>query len=119
MAEALSTALLSSLSDFLAAQMGLHFPPNRRADLERGIRAAARAFNFKSPENCVGWLLSSSLTKHQIETLASQLTVGETYFFRDRQAFKALEEQVMPQLIQSHAGDRRLRIWSAGCATGE
>lgn len=119
MTETLSKALLSSLSDFLVAKMGLHFPPNRAVDLERGIRAAAKEFGFNDPEACVEWLLSSSPTKHHIETLASQLTVGETYFFREKQTFQALEEQVLPDLIRSHADDRRLRIWSAGCATGE
>jgi chemotaxis protein methyltransferase CheR len=119
MTETLPTALLSSLSDFLVAKMGLHFPPNRAVDLERGIRAAATEFGFHDPEACVEWLLSSSPTKHQIETLASQLTVGETYFFREKPTFQALEEQVLPEIIRRHAGDRRLRIWSAGCATGE
>jgi chemotaxis protein methyltransferase CheR len=119
MTEVLSAAVLRSLSDLLVAQMGLNFPSNSTADLERGIRAAAKEFNFHNPQACVEWLLASPLTKHQIETLASQLTVGETYFFRERPALQALEEQVMPELLRSHARDRRLRIWSAGCATGE
>jgi chemotaxis protein methyltransferase CheR len=119
MTETFPTALLSSLSDFLVAKMGLHFPPNRAADLEWGIRAAAKEFGFNDHEACVEWLLSSSPTKHQIETLASQLTVGETYFFREKPTFQAMEEQVLPDIIRRHASDRRLRIWSAGCATGE
>jgi chemotaxis protein methyltransferase CheR len=119
MTETLPTALLSSLSDFLAAQMGLLFPPNRSIDLERGIRAAAKQFGFNDVQACIERLLSSSLTQHQIETLASQLTVAETYFLRERQTFQALEEKIFPDLLRSHAADRRLRIWSAGCATGE
>jgi len=52
--------------------------------------------------------------------LAHHLTVGETYFFRDRSLFQALEEQVLPPLIQNRrAAGRRLRIWSAACCTGE
>jgi chemotaxis protein methyltransferase CheR len=119
MTETLPATLLSSLSDFLATQMGLHFPSNRWVDLERGILAAAKEFGFNEPEACVEWLLSSPLTKRQIETLASRLTVGETYFFREKQSFRALEGHVLPELIRSRATDRRLRIWSAGCATGE
>ncbi len=119
MIETLSQATLSSLSDFLVAQMGLHFPPNRTTDLARGIRAATKEFGFDSPEACVDWLISSPLSQRQIEILASQLTVGETYFFRERQTFRALEDQVLPGLLKAHAADRRLRVWSAGCATGE
>lgn len=120
MTETLPTPLLSSLSDLLVTQMGLYFPANRRADLERGLRAAAAAFGFTEAEACAEWLLSSpALTREQIETLASQLTVGETYFFRERLAFQALETHVLPELIRSRDAARKLRIWSAGCATGE
>jgi chemotaxis protein methyltransferase CheR len=47
--------------------------------------------------------------------------VGETYFFRDRALFEALEEHVLPPLIESRRrqGSLRLRLWSAGCASGE
>jgi len=47
------------------------------------------------------------------------LTVGETYFFRNAPQFAALRRQVLPDLIQRQAKLRSLRLWSAGCATGE
>lgn len=120
MNETLPTSMLAPLSDLLAAQMGLHFPANRWADLDRGMLAAAREFGFREPGACAEWLLSSPpLTRQQIETLASQLSVGETYFFREKQCFQALESEVLPELIRARAAERRLRIWSAGCATGE
>lgn len=47
-------------------------------------------------------------------------SVGETYFFRDPEAFALLEMQILPRLFESRRGSRQsLRIWSAGCATGE
>src|SRR5262249_44046280 len=51
--------------------------------------------------------------------LVAGLTVGETHFFRNEPQFAALESHVLPELIARHALDRRLRVWSAGCATGE
>lgn len=112
--------LLSRLSEFLAAQTGLHFPKERWDDLERGVAAAAREFGMPGIEACVPWLLSAPLTHSQIGILASHLTVGETYFFRDRKSFEALEQYVLPPLIHSRRdSERRLRIWSAGCCTGE
>jgi chemotaxis protein methyltransferase CheR len=75
-------SLLSRFSEFVAGQMGLHFPPERAPDLQRGIRLAAREFGFEDIEHCIQWLLSAPLTKSQIEVLASNLTVEETYFFR-------------------------------------
>ena len=67
------------------------------------------------------WLLSSEPpSRNQIEILASYLTIGETYFFREKQTFEILEERILADLIKTRRqNERRLRIWSAGCCTGE
>ncbi|MHB1291120.1 MAG: CheR family methyltransferase [Sulfuricella sp.] len=112
--------LLSRLSEFLAAQTGLHFPEERWGDLERGIAAAVPDFDLADAESCARWLLSAPLTRHMNEVLASHLSVGETYFFREKQSLEILGEQILVQLLQSRRqNERRLRIWSAGCSTGE
>lgn len=112
--------LLSRLSELVRMQMGLYFPANRWGDLERGIMAAAPALGLGKPDECVRRLLSTSLTRRQIEIIASCLTVGETYFFREKKSFDALEERVFPELLNTCARlARPLRIWSAGCSTGE
>lgn len=120
----LSDSLLSRLSELVAARTGLHFPRERWSDLERGIAAAARDFNHPDVESCARWLLSAPLTRRMNarnvdEVLASRLSVGETYFFREKRSLEILEEQLLPQLLQSRRHERRLRIWSAGCCTGE
>jgi chemotaxis protein methyltransferase CheR len=113
-------SLWSRLSDCLGAQMGLHYPKERWGDLRRGIAAAARAFGMASAEACARRLLSAPLTRNQIEVLARCLTIGETYFFRDKRSFEILESQILPELLRARSGgERRLRIWSAGCCTGE
>ncbi len=113
--------LLTDLSGYIATEMGLYFPREKWADLERGLRTAAKAFQYDEPESCARWLMSASLNQKQAEILASALTVGETYFFRDDGIFRALEETILPRLIYKRTEEKqkRLRIWSAGCATGE
>ncbi|HUY04575.1 MAG TPA: CheR family methyltransferase [Rhodocyclaceae bacterium] len=112
--------LLSRLSEVLAAQTGLDFPAERWGDLERGIAAATPVFGMSDPESCARWLLSAPLARKQIEILASHLTVGETYFFRDERSFELLEQHILPELLHAREHtERRLRIWSAGCCTGE
>jgi chemotaxis protein methyltransferase CheR len=118
--QSLSDKLLSRLSEFIADQMGLYFPRERWLDLERGIQSAAREFGMLDTESFVRWLLSSPLTRDQIELLAVDLTIGETYFFRDKRSYDILGGQILPELIRAREGtERRLRIWSAGCCTGE
>jgi chemotaxis protein methyltransferase CheR len=99
--------------------MGLHFPPARWEDLSHGVMSAARELGQEDAQAFVQRLLSAPLAHNEIQTLASHLTVGETYFFREKQSFDILEERVLPELIRSRRSDRRLRIWSAGCCTGE
>ncbi|MDY6861396.1 MAG: CheR family methyltransferase [Thermodesulfobacteriota bacterium] len=120
MPERISENILSGFSGFVAAHMGLHFPYQSWDRLENGIRSAAPDFGFTDIESCIQWLQSNSLTKKQIEILASHLTVGETYFFREQRSFEILEEHILPELIHARRGkDQRLRIWSAACCTGE
>ncbi len=117
----ISTHQLSQISELVSALMGLHFPEDRYRDLERGIESASIDFGFDNNiEEFIKWLTSSPLSKSHIETLASHLTVGETFFFREKRSFEVLAREILPGLIQSKdRGEKRLRIWSAGCSTGE
>ncbi len=120
MKESLPEDQLLQLSDFVADQMGLYFPRKRWEDLERQTNLAAKEFGYPDAKTFVPWLLSSSLTQEQIEILASCLTISETYFWREPQVFEALRHHILPELIRlRETGNRRLRIWSAGCASGE
>ncbi|MGA2631283.1 MAG: CheR family methyltransferase [Terriglobia bacterium] len=120
MIAALDTALLGEVSSFIAERMGLHFPEERWPDLARGLKAAGQELGLEYPDACAQWLRTRELTVRQIETLASHLTVGETYFFRDPASFEALEREILPPLVaRRSAAGRTLRLWSAGCCTGE
>jgi len=120
MGDNLSSDLLVQASIRISALMGLHFPEVRRADLERILCEAAPMFGFTNVIAFVEWLISFPLQKDHIERLADFFTVGETYFFREKESFRALEDHILPPLIRTRASDRRhLRIWSAGCCTGE
>lgn len=116
----LPDTLMGPLSALLATQTGLDFPKSRWADLERGMRAVARDVGMTDVGACVQQFLSTPLTIRQMEILTNNLMVGETYFFRDQHSFEALEQQVLPELIRTRqASGRSIRIWSAGCCTGE
>jgi chemotaxis protein methyltransferase CheR len=119
-AEALLVPQLDQLSDIIASRMGLHFPPERRSDLCRALNEAAPELGFEDAAACAESLLAAPPSPAQLRTLATHLTIGETYFFRERPSFNALATQVLPVLIHRKRGtDRRLRVWSAACSTGE
>jgi chemotaxis protein methyltransferase CheR len=54
-----------------------------------------------------------------LERLCAELTIGESFFLRNEHHFRALREQVLPGIIKQNESSRTIRIWSAGCATGE
>jgi chemotaxis protein methyltransferase CheR len=118
-ADAVPNTLWPRLSEVIAERTGLHFPPERHGDLQRGLSNAAAELGFADSAACADWLLSTPPTERQLLTLASHLTIGETYFFRDPKTFNALAQHVLPELIRARAKERRLRIWSAACSTGE
>jgi chemotaxis protein methyltransferase CheR len=119
-ADAIADDLWQRVSEFVARTTGLHFPAERRPDLQRGLTAAAAEFGFTDGAGCANWLLSTPLTRPQLHALVSHLTVGETYFFREPKAFDALRGSILPELLRRRRGrEQRLRLWSAACSTGE
>lgn len=107
------------VSAFVAESIGLHFPEPRWPDLERGLAAAA-AESGLSTHDFAHRAASHRLTKKQLQALVGHLTIGETYFFRDKAVFDALADRILPEIVASRRpGPRRLRLWSAACCTGE
>lgn len=112
--------LLSQVSAVITERMGLSFPEERHADLARGLKTAGQELGFDNVDAFAQWLTGRELTSRQIEMIASHLTVGETYFFRDPASFDALGRVILPSIIATRPdAGRTLRLWSAGCCTGE
>jgi chemotaxis protein methyltransferase CheR len=111
---------LAGVCEVITAIMGLHFPVDRWNMLTRNLTLAAVEFGFQHFDEFMHWLLSAKLEKEQIKILASYLTISETYFWREEPVFSALTEHILPELIASKkTGEKNIRIWSAGCSTGE
>src|SRR5215207_4154741 len=91
--------LLNAASEWVATTLGLSYPPERLADLERGLRSAAAAVTSRDFESWLRDLPNGVLTTEEVAVVATKLTVGETYFFREPQAFEALREHVLSELL--------------------
>jgi chemotaxis protein methyltransferase CheR len=123
MAEALhtpDTQLWTQAGRWVESELGLHFPPRLWPDLARGLDAAARRLDLADAAACVRHALAHGFDPREKQVLAECLAIGETYFFRDPQLFEQLAAQVLRPLIAARARrTRRVRLWSAGCSTGE
>ena len=63
--------------------------------------------------------VDTAASRQEWEELVLPLTIGESYFFRDSGQFSLLRHHILPELIERNRSTRSLRIWSAGCSTGE
>ncbi len=111
---------MAQLSQLIETWMGLFFPPERWTDLERKLQTAAPSFGCADAEACARFLTTTTITKQQLDLLATHLTVGETYFFREPRTLEVVEQQILPELVSERRGvNQQLRFWSAACCTGE
>ena len=65
-----------------------------------------------------GYLALLEESEAEWAALESEITIGETFFFRYAEQFAALRRTILPERIAARGDERRLRIWSAGCSTG-
>lgn len=111
---------LQKFCDFVRTEVGLDFPEKNWSSLKRTLSRAASSKGFKSATDFTEWLMETTDFQKRIDVLADLLTIGETFFFRDTKAFDGLERVILPELFESKISrDNSIRIWSAGCSTGE
>jgi chemotaxis protein methyltransferase CheR len=105
---------------FIRQRTGLDFNEDKRRLLSWGLAKLLQVTACGSLDRLYAQLWQSSTTGALWDVLIGVLTVGETYFFRHTPHFDALARHILPAIMAQHAaGNRRLRIWSAGCASGE
>ncbi|SEJ35727.1 two-component system, chemotaxis family, CheB/CheR fusion protein [Dyadobacter sp. SG02] len=97
-------------------QLPLDFSDYKQATILRRIKRRAAYNNF---ENLKNYLEFAKRSPKEIDTLAKDFLISVTAFFRDRQAFDYLETRVFPAMIKTLEPGQEIRIWVAGCASGE
>lgn len=107
--------------DLVESRLGLDVSGSRRADLERALHRLIELPDTAPPEQWLGRLGAVAADGRRWQQLVSLITVGESFFFRDPGFLQTLQEVVLAPLVERRrtGNDLRLRIWSAGCASGE
>ncbi|HRX25830.1 MAG TPA: CheR family methyltransferase, partial [Aminivibrio sp.] len=113
--EALEPLLL--LGKKIEEKLGLVCTDKRRADIWRSVARTASA-RSESPLGVLLGLAGASPEEELPVDFVADLTVGETFFFRERKALGMFSETALPE-IAAGKGTAPIRIWSAGCSSGE
>ena len=106
------------LAGLLEARTGQQLTLSRRWRIETALSALLRERGITSLDELITILVMGkepNLSQMVVEALLN----NETYFFRDRAPFDTLQRIALPELAQRRAKSKRLRVWSAGCSTGQ
>ncbi len=114
----LSESDFAALARVIHLETGIFMPPGKRALMQSRLakRLAARGLgSFREYRE----LVESRSDPDEIGLMISALTTNITRFFREGQHFDDLREKVLPGLLAQARAGGRIRMWSAGCSTGE
>ena len=107
---------LKKIFVLLRAQTGHDFSQYKPSTINRRVERRMAVHQLDALESYVRFLQQ---TPTEAEALFRDLLIGVTNFFRDPDAFKVLEDQVIPKLFEDKAAGSAVRVWCTGCSTGE
>lgn len=117
MNSAISRHDLARFRAVIAARIGLQFDDAKLGFLGEVLKRRLNHFGRSGGVYLDD--LEQRPSASEVSNLASELTVCETYFFRNVEQFRALAEVALPERVRAHGTQATLRLLSAGCASGE
>jgi len=106
------------LCKLLKDRSGLVLTRDKAYLLESRLLPVARKHGHKSLDDLVH-TVRLQLTGDLVREIVEAMTTNESFFFRDIKPFEQFKSVVLPALMKSRAGKRKLRIWSAACSSGQ
>lgn len=105
--------------DLIRDHCGMFFDDGSRFLLERRLSRRLRLHHLKDFRDYYRLLLYDKKKEEELTAVIDILTVNETFFFREQNQLKAFSDEILPELRETNKEKKRMRIWSAGCSTGE
>jgi len=107
------------LSELVEEHCGIRFQAEMGFLLQRRLAPRLETLGLPDFATYHRFLRYDPGRRAELEAMVEALTTNETYFYREPQQLRAFSEEILPALAQERAAARRLRVWSAGCSTGE
>ncbi|MEJ2184218.1 MAG: protein-glutamate O-methyltransferase CheR [Nitrospirota bacterium] len=109
------------LGGFIQETLGIKMPPVKKTLLEGRLQKRLRLLGLQSFSDYCTYLFSSEGMTQEAVHMLDTVTTNKTEFFREGIHFRYLRNMVLPQLVgmRAYGPGRPLRVWSAGCSTGE
>jgi chemotaxis protein methyltransferase CheR len=112
---------LVKIRDLIYQVAGIFQPDNKLRLLEDRCRRRMQELGVQSVRDYLDCLTIKPMRQAELVALLNEITIGETCFFRNQPQLDALKKVVLPKIIEAKAKlpIKNLRLWSAGCSTGE
>jgi chemotaxis protein methyltransferase CheR len=107
------------LRDYVYGHCGILVRDDMKFVMQRRLVPRLEALGLADFSAYYRYLRFDAQRRTELETAIEALTTHETYFFREPRQLKAFTDEVLPVLERRNARSKRLRIWSAGCSSGE
>jgi chemotaxis protein methyltransferase CheR len=109
------------IRDLVYSHCGMFFNSDSKYLLEKRLSRRLALLNLASYMDYYHLLKYDIRKEQELSDLMDLLTTNETYFFREDFQLKAFTDEIIPEVMaaKEKKGDRTIRIWSAGCSTGE
>jgi chemotaxis protein methyltransferase CheR len=107
------------LRDLVHGHCGILVREEMKYVMERRLWPRLEALGLADFDGYYRHLRYDPNRRAELESAVEALTTNETYFFREPQQLRAFSRELLPLLHQRNGRERRLRIWSAGCSSGE
>jgi chemotaxis protein methyltransferase CheR len=109
------------LRDFIYEHSGIYFSDNKKAQLENRLSLRLKANNLPDYDKYYYMLKYDPQASKELRALFDSVTTNETSFFRSPPQIQAFQEKALPEIMQCRLerGEKILRLWSAGCSTGD
>lgn len=114
---AFSEAEFTELRDLIEARVGISLSEGKRDLVYSRVTRRLRARGLSSFAEYLSLLRRGD--EEELAELVNAMTTNVTQFFRENHHFEYLRDQFLPEMISRHRQDRIIRVWSAGCSTGE
>jgi chemotaxis protein methyltransferase CheR len=116
-----SIEIVQRLSQLIYLKLGLHFDDKKFYFLKTRIAKRMAALNITEAKKYLFLVHYGDPNGGEMQALANLVTTNETYMFREYEQLQAFANHCLPEVLSAKQarGDRTLRIWSAGCSSGE
>jgi chemotaxis protein methyltransferase CheR len=116
----LSVEDFTKLRDFLYQKIGIYFEDKKIYFLKKRLQIRMDFLGFEEPNQYIRLLKFSDPYGTELQDLVNLITTNETYFFREFDYLRVFAEECIPVVCERKRNiDNKIRIWSAGCSSGE